>query len=185
MKNAQKLRLIRRYLVPGKIIDLGSFGMTDENLHEQMEEMLGRKITGVDITKGKNVDIVWDLNNDFGYEDKPLYSNVIASEVIEHVENYHHFIRECNKLLFDGGRLILSTPNSIGIPYLMGIREQKDDIIAVYMWQLVYSLEKNGFKIINVHYLNNYYNRNWLLRLFGFLAYRFRPTLFVVAEKIK
>ncbi len=52
-----------------------------------------------------------DLNNDFaqGYEGQ--FDIIMASEIIEHLENPRHFARECFKLLKDGGKLFLSTPN--------------------------------------------------------------------------
>ncbi|HRF44124.1 MAG TPA: methyltransferase domain-containing protein [Candidatus Competibacteraceae bacterium] len=39
------------------------------------------------------------------------FQAIIASEIIEHLENPRHFARECFKILEPSGRMILSTPN--------------------------------------------------------------------------
>lgn len=39
------------------------------------------------------------------------FDGVVASEVIEHIENPRHFLRQCFSVLKPGGQLILSTPN--------------------------------------------------------------------------
>ncbi len=51
-----------------------------------------------------------DLNKDFSYIGK--FKVIIALEIIEHLENQFHFIREIKKMLLDRDSiLILSTPN--------------------------------------------------------------------------
>ncbi len=52
-----------------------------------------------------------DLNEPFSAVFPQPFKAVIASEIIEHVENPRHFARECFKLLEPGGRMVLSTPN--------------------------------------------------------------------------
>ena len=52
-----------------------------------------------------------DLNNDFSQGREGQFDIIMASEIIEHLENPRHFARECFKLLKSGGKVILSTPN--------------------------------------------------------------------------
>jgi cyclopropane fatty-acyl-phospholipid synthase-like methyltransferase len=52
-----------------------------------------------------------DLNGFFGSEFDHAFDALVASEIIEHLENPRHFARECSKLLSPGGRLLVSTPN--------------------------------------------------------------------------
>ena len=52
-----------------------------------------------------------DLNNDFSQGREAQFDIVMASEIIEHLENPRHFARECFKLLKSGGKLFLSTTN--------------------------------------------------------------------------
>ncbi|WP_114971809.1 class I SAM-dependent methyltransferase [Rhodoferax ferrireducens] len=52
-----------------------------------------------------------NLNELFSNEYSLSFEAIIASEIIEHLENPRHFARECFKLLAPGGKLVLSTPN--------------------------------------------------------------------------
>jgi 2-polyprenyl-3-methyl-5-hydroxy-6-metoxy-1,4-benzoquinol methylase len=53
-----------------------------------------------------------DLNEDFSQLlGVGRFDAIMASEIIEHLENPRHFARQCFKALAPGGRLILSTPN--------------------------------------------------------------------------
>jgi len=36
---------------------------------------------------------------------------VVAVEVMEHVENHYHFLRECSRVCKPGGQIVISTPN--------------------------------------------------------------------------
>ena len=52
-----------------------------------------------------------DLDDDFaGRLDGP-FDAITAIEIIEHLENPWHFMRQCARLLKAGGRMILTTPN--------------------------------------------------------------------------
>lgn len=52
-----------------------------------------------------------DLNDHFSSAYSQGFQAIVASEIIEHLENPRHFARECFKLLAPGGRLVISTPN--------------------------------------------------------------------------
>lgn len=47
------------------------------------------------------------------------FNQVVAIEVIEHLENPSRFFREIAGLLEDDGKLILSTPNVLSVPSVM------------------------------------------------------------------
>lgn len=52
-----------------------------------------------------------DLNEDFACNFGQQFDAIMASEIIEHLENPRHFARQCFMLLAPGGKLMLSTPN--------------------------------------------------------------------------
>jgi 2-polyprenyl-3-methyl-5-hydroxy-6-metoxy-1,4-benzoquinol methylase len=52
-----------------------------------------------------------DFNSSFRNLVNGPYDAITALEIIEHLENPRHFVRECMALLKPGGFLILSTPN--------------------------------------------------------------------------
>jgi hypothetical protein len=52
-----------------------------------------------------------DLNGDFASELPGPYAGIVALEIIEHLENPLHFLRQCLALARPGGYLLLSTPN--------------------------------------------------------------------------
>lgn len=55
-----------------------------------------------------------DLNTRWPYDDH-LFDYVVAIEAIEHLENPWHIVREANRVLKPGGKLILTTPNILTI----------------------------------------------------------------------
>jgi len=55
-----------------------------------------------------------DLRERLPFEDA-AFDWVIALEVIEHLENRHHALREMRRVLKPGGKLILSTPNMLNL----------------------------------------------------------------------
>lgn len=77
---------------------------------------LGFKVTATDyVSENFRLDSVpfvqADLNGAFSLAFRESFQAIIASEIIEHLENPRHFARECFKLLRPGGRILLSTPN--------------------------------------------------------------------------
>jgi SAM-dependent methyltransferase len=52
-----------------------------------------------------------DLNSNFSKDHEESYNTIIATEIIEHIENPRHFARQCQKLLKTNGSIVFSTPN--------------------------------------------------------------------------
>jgi SAM-dependent methyltransferase len=99
-----------------------------------------------------------NLNTDFSAQHLGHFDAVMASEIIEHLENPRHFARECFRLLRPGGRLLLSTPNinsaasivsfmRTGTFQWFGDAEYGSDghITPLCHWQLEKCFSKAGF----------------------------------------
>lgn len=78
------------------------------------------KCTGIEIDERYKNDIQYlaqsaDLHFGFfpeitGNWESNQFSNIIALDVIEHIEDGEGFLEECNRLLVEGGRLIIQAP---------------------------------------------------------------------------
>ena len=100
-----------------------------------------------------------NLNEDFStkFTDSSFHA-VLASEIIEHLENPRHFLRQCNKLLEKSGYLVLSTPNIHNSSSLASFvrtgqflwfsdidYSTQGHITPITQWQIEHSLSEAGF----------------------------------------
>jgi 2-polyprenyl-3-methyl-5-hydroxy-6-metoxy-1,4-benzoquinol methylase len=82
-----------------RIIDMGYKNITSIEFRPEIYRARGKVI-------GK------DLNQDFSdLGDENKFDCVVAIEIVEHLENHFHFIRNIEKLLKDNGMLYITTPN--------------------------------------------------------------------------
>lgn len=80
--------------------------------------------------------IAADLNQDFARLFPEKYSCVVASEIIEHLENPRHFLREIHKLLEPGGFVVVTTPNiDSPVSRAMALRTGYDRWFAPNDWE--------------------------------------------------
>ncbi|HVY70240.1 MAG TPA: class I SAM-dependent methyltransferase, partial [Verrucomicrobiae bacterium] len=80
-----------------------------------------RDVTGIDLNQGQFQGgarfVEGDLNSDFSQlVGGAKFELITAIEVIEHLENSSHFLRECAALLAPGGALVITTPNVESMP---------------------------------------------------------------------
>lgn len=81
----------------------------------------GGNYSAVEINKEafqlQNVNLyILDLNSDFSEKINEKFDLIIATEIIEHIENPHHFIRQLKNLLAESGIIVITTPNPENIP---------------------------------------------------------------------
>lgn len=79
------------------------------------------------------------------------FSNIVALDVIEHVEDGDAFLKECNRLLVKDGVLVIQAP----IMLEDGLMDERAFHYIEHIW--IYSIQHitellnaNGFKVINV-----------------------------------
>jgi SAM-dependent methyltransferase len=102
-----------------------------------------------------------NLNESFANQFGGQFDAIMASEIIEHLENPRHFARECFKLLKQGGHLFLSTPNvnspssivnfmRTGTFTWFGELEYERDghITPLSKWQIEKSFTEAGFRFL-------------------------------------
>ena len=103
----------KAFPLPSRLIDLAAGGGA---LSLRLKD-LGHEIMACDYVaenyrlSGTIPFMPLDLNSDYAARIQAKYDGAIAVEIIEHLENPRHFIREIFTLLMPGGTLILTTPN--------------------------------------------------------------------------
>jgi SAM-dependent methyltransferase len=77
----------------------------------------GYRVTASDLFEGSFTPVgqipfmTLDLNQSFAQHVAQRFDAVVALELIEHLENPHHFFRQVRQVLSDDGYLVVSTPN--------------------------------------------------------------------------
>lgn len=105
-----------------------------------------------------------DLNKDFPYEDEE-FDGLIAIEVIEHLENPRHFLKECKRIVKDF--IIITTPNCLSPLSKKTFSEtgrfhwfeekdyqQSKHITPLFIWQIEQMLFELSLKFASIKYNN-------------------------------
>ncbi|XP_029170188.1 ubiquinone biosynthesis O-methyltransferase, mitochondrial [Nylanderia fulva] len=116
-----------------KIVDVGCGGGI---LTERLAR-IGAQVTGVDAstelidtakehikldpTISEKVNYIQTTIEEFSPKNEKLYDAVIASEVIEHVENPELFLKECVRILKPNGSIFITTINKTSTSWLSAI----------------------------------------------------------------
>lgn len=181
---SDKLRFkkISKFMDKGSILDIGS---TEGNLHKFILEKFNNKnVFSLDIKN--NADFSMDLDHPKNISKK--FDMIIAGEIIEHVESPINFLRYCKLLLKKNGKLILTTPNAIGLQYILNpswcvdYEDYRGHSQAYTLPMLVKNFSELGFKVIHSEYINAFWISN-PLEYFSLIFKKFRPDLMVVAVK--
>jgi len=147
----------------GKLLDAGA---GDGTLSSNLSEM-GFDVQSCDIDrqlfKGKTNFKKADLNKDFPYKDN-IFDYVLLTEVIEHLENPNHAIRESSRVLKKGGVFITTTPNIVNVfsrlkflitsEFFCFSKAERDSkfghINAIPYWEIEDIFRRTGFKKIKI-----------------------------------
>lgn len=181
---SDKLRFkkISKFVEGTLILDIGS---CEGHVHKFLKEKFkDKKILSMDL--GKNSDFQIDLDKPKKISQK--FDTIIAGEVIEHLESPINFLKYCKSLLKKGGKLIITTPNSIGLQYIKNpswcvyYKDYRGHSQAFTMPMLKRIIEETGFKIIHEEYVNAFWISN-PLEYVSLIIKRLRPDLLVVGIK--
>lgn len=143
--------------------------------------------------------ILCDLDKDIPFK-SGVFDYVVSVEVIEHIENPWHFLREVSRVLKTDGKLYLTTPNIHSIHqriyfllskpfYFFSIGDFRGNkhITPILFWNLERMLDIAGFKITRVTFNRAFLpkikikNRNFKAPK----SFLFGENLIVIAKKVK
>lgn len=89
-------------------------GRTTRRLREIGYEVVGADIGALPLTDIGVPTFVADLNADIPFADR-VFDYVCTQNTVEYLEDQFHFLRECNRVLKLGGRIVLETPNVLSL----------------------------------------------------------------------
>lgn len=123
-------------LVHGKILDVGC-GSKPYRKYFDASEYIGLEIEGCN----KLADRYYD-GKVFPFKDGE-FDSVFTSQVLEHVFNPEKFLLEINRVLKDGGVLLLT------VPFIWDEHAQPFDYARYSFFGLCHLLESHGFEIVD------------------------------------
>jgi 2-polyprenyl-3-methyl-5-hydroxy-6-metoxy-1,4-benzoquinol methylase len=96
------------------VLDVGAYDGQISNAIRQK----GNRVTALDVSSealkiaaGRGIPTICaDLSADWPIDDN-AFDAVFAAEVIEHIVDGDHFLRECRRVVVPGGQLVITTPN--------------------------------------------------------------------------
>ncbi len=148
----ERLKLFAR-LSDGIVLDIGY--AQNPNIYFDEESNI-KQVVGIDIQTNNSLPKKYISINklDLNYEKIPYpdgyFDTVVCGEVIEHLECPTKLIREINRVLKSGGKLILSTPSSIYyleiLSDIIGSELEKEHLYVFNRRKLTKMLNENGFQ---------------------------------------
>jgi len=181
---SDKLRFskINPWIVGKEVLNVGS---CEGFLHKLLKKENSKKnLYSLDF---ENAD--FRINLDSPKKINKKFNTVIAGETIEHLESPIKFIRYCKSLLKKKGRLIITTPNAIGLQYIKNpswcvyYKDYRGHSQAFTIDMLKRICEDEKLKVIHAEYVNAFWIKN-PLEYFSLIIKRLRPDLLIVAEKM-
>jgi len=147
-------KVIKKLGYPGVVYD---FGSGDGTLIRRLDKA-GFDAYGVDVVPGKKA-VVADLNKELPIE-SDIANYVVSLANIEHLDNPELNMREANRILVDGGTLLLTTPSTAAKPVLelmvklgMIVKEEVEDHKQYFSKIKLHDLLiAAGFAEVNVSY---------------------------------
>jgi SAM-dependent methyltransferase len=126
--------------INGKILDVGCGGKPYEFLFSA-SDYIGLELDFGENRINKKADYYYDGNN-IPFPDNS-FDGVICNQVLEHVFTPDKFLQEINRVLKEGGKIIIS------VPFVWDEHEQPLDYARYSHYGLRHLLNDNGFEVIS------------------------------------
>lgn len=125
----------------GRLLDFGCGCKPYQNLFTGCSEYIGLDIANPGHShKNENVDFYYDGKR-IPFEDGSI-DCIFSSEVLEHVRNIDTMIPELNRILCDGGMMMLT------VPFVWNEHEMPNDYRRYTSNGIRYILKENGFRVL-------------------------------------
>jgi SAM-dependent methyltransferase len=186
----ETLRVVPKTPRKLKVLDIG---IASGHLAILVKKLFNYQVFGIDKKRpetnywkkrfdGEGIEFrLCDLEKDpIPFEDE-YFDIVLFCEVLEHLSNQAGRItlKEINRVLKQGGTLILTTPNGAGLGTRLGFTMSVGHFREYTGSECIRLFEENGFKIENMYYRNFYTNAYKYLLSYKllFLLYKIIPNL--------
>jgi SAM-dependent methyltransferase len=153
------LKSIKKYspFLKGRLLDFGCGSKPYKSLFKVDEYI------GVDFDSQGHPHINEQI--DFFYDghhlpfDNEQFDSIFTSEVFEHIFNLPEILKELNRVLKPGGRILITCP------FAICEHEVPNDFARYTSFAMKHMLESNGFTVLNLDKTGNYIETVWQLRL--------------------
>jgi len=132
--------------ISGKVLDVGYYACT---LHEEVLKTGGREnVFGIDTECPQETNYYKKASAENIPFNANEFDTLIAGELVEHLATPELFIKEANRVLKQGGRMVITTPNRGSLMHKIFHNNNAPlHLSLLNIKDLTELLEKNGFEI--------------------------------------
>lgn len=153
-------------LIKGEVLDVGCGSKPYQDIFSRAKNYIGLDVeqSGHN-SNSKKADVFYDgIHFPFSGES---FDSAVCFEVLEHVFNPEIFLGEINRVLKDGGTLLIT------VPFIWDEHEQPYDYARYSSFGLKYLFNKSGFRIIeHSKYLNDLRMISLLINVYFYKTFR-------------
>lgn len=105
-----RLSEITKYILPGKVLDVGCRDGYLQKFLGSEHEYYGVDIVDDGLGNVRNLSLVDVTKDKLPFEDG-FFDTIVAGEFLEHISNFYYAVGEFSRVLRPGGRLVITVPN--------------------------------------------------------------------------